>query len=272
MEQKVLIEEQQEILLNIMQKTHEYCEQNGLRYTLAYGTLIGAIRHKGFIPWDNDADIFMPRPDFEWMLKDLRAKDNTMCEDLKIIHYTTDPKYHYSVSRIYDDRTRVKSTALREPPENMGIYMDIFPVDGLWEDPEKHKLNHFLLRFNQRLQSADIYSMKERAGLKQKLKWFMHFLFPGKNNKHCYKIDHYCMQCDYDSHEKLLDTAEYLHFDSYFTHADFDEPILTDFEQYKFYIPQRYHEFLTDGYGDYMTMPPEDKQEVHDFDAVWIRK
>ena len=78
------------------------------------------------------------------------------------------------------------------------------------------------------------------------------------------------MQCDYDSHKKLLDTAEYLHFDSFFTHADFDEPILTDFEQYQFYIPQRYHEFLTDGYGDYMTIPPEDKREVHDFDAEWV--
>ena len=74
MKRKVTYEEQQEILLNILQKTHEYCEKNGLRYCLAYGTLIGAVRHKGFIPWDNDADIFMPRPDFEWMLKDLWKK------------------------------------------------------------------------------------------------------------------------------------------------------------------------------------------------------
>lgn len=263
------ISEQQEILLNIMQKTHEYCEKNGLRYCLTYGTLIGAVRHKGFIPWDNDADIFMPRPDFEFMLQDL--KTNQIAENLKIIHYTTDPKYHYSVSRVYDDRTRVKSTALREPPTEMGIYMDIFPVDGCWTEEEKKSLAYKKLRFNQRLQSADLYAMKDRPGLKAKAKWLTHFLFPGRNNKHSRKIDEYCMRVDYDSREKVIDTAEYLHFDTFLTHEDFDDPILTDFEQYRFYIPRNYHDFLTAGYGDYMQLPPEDAREVHDFGAEWVQ-
>lgn len=264
----ISLQEQQEILLNIMHQTHEYCRKNHLRYCLAYGTLIGAVRHKGFIPWDNDVDIFMPRPDFEWLLNDL--KERQMGDNLSVIHYTTDPKYHYSVARIYDNRTRVRSSALREPPEKMGIYMDIFPVDGYWTKEEKRSIRYKKLRFNQRLQSADLYAMKERKGLKAKLKWISHFFFPGRHNKHPRKIDQYCKQVDYDSREKVIDMAEYLHFDTWLTHEDFNDPILVPFEQFQFYIPQRYHEFLTAGYGDYMTLPPEDAREVHDFDAEWL--
>ena len=268
MGQNLTIKEQQEILLDIMLKTHEYCQAHGLRYCLTYGTLIGAVRHKGFIPWDNDADIFMPRPDFEKFLK--LTQEEPVNEYLRCTNYTTDPKNHYSVIRVYDNRTRIYLNYLREQPTEMGVFLDIFPVDGIWDDGKKHYLQRFGLRFNQRLQSVDLYGQKERPGLKAKLKYMSHFLFPNRNNIHEYKIDHYAKMCDFESHTKVIDTSEYQHFDTYLTHEDFDDPILADFEQYRFFIPRRYHEFLTAGYGDYMQLPPEDKREVHDFDAEWI--
>ena len=63
------IEDIQEVSLNILKQITSVCEREGFRYTLAYGTLIGAVRHKGFIPWDDDIDIQMPRPDYERFLK-----------------------------------------------------------------------------------------------------------------------------------------------------------------------------------------------------------
>lgn len=262
------IEEEQEVLLDLLKKMHDYCGTNKLRYVLAYGTLIGAVRHHGFIPWDNDVDVFMPRPDFE-KLKNL-VKTDPVGENVKYIHYTTDPKYHYSVARIYDARTKVRPAKLCEIPKEMGIYLDIFPVDGVWDDPENHKGWLRKLRFYQRLQSADLYGRSDKSGIKGKLKHIQHILLPDRNNRHERKIDEIAMQCDYDSHDKVIDTAEYLHFNTYLTHEDFDDPILMKFEQYEFNAPRRYHEFLTSGYGDYMQLPPEDKREVHDFGAEWI--
>ena len=262
------IKEEQEVLLNILNALHIYCRAQGLRYVLAYGTLLGAVRHHGFIPWDNDVDVFMPRPDFERM-KEL-VTGHPVGENVKYIHYSTDPGYHYSVARLYDARTRVKPARLCEQPAEMGIYLDIFPVDGIWDDAKGHGLWRKRLRFNQRLQSADLYGRSDKPGIKGKLKYIQHKLIPDRNNKHERKIDEIAMQCDYESHEKVIDTAEYLHFNTYLTHEDFDDPILMRFEQYEFNAPRRYHEFLTDGYGDYMQLPPEDQREVHDFGARWI--
>lgn len=262
------IKEQQEILLNILKQFHDYCEENELRYCLTYGTLIGAIRHKGFIPWDNDADVYMPRPDYEKFFQLVQEKPIT--DYLQVASYRTDPKNHYVVIRIYDTRTKVFFNYLREQPEQMGLFVDIFAIDGIGEDYQKDWINRFRLRFYQRLQSVDLYGQKERPGLKAKLKYLTHFIFPNHNNIHEYRIEQLAQKYDYDSHEKVIDTSEYLRFDTYLTHEDFDHPILTDFEQYRFYIPQRYHEFLTDGYGDYMTLPLEEQREVHDFDAEWV--
>lgn len=262
------IKEQQEILLDIMKQFHDYCEENHLRYCLAAGTLLGAIRHKGFIPWDNDVDIYMPRPDYEKFFQ--LAQEKPIADHLRITNYRMDPTNHYVVIRIYDIRTKIFMHYLREQPEKMGIFVDIFAMDGVGEDRQKDWLNRFRLRFNQRLQSVDLYGQKERKGLKQKLKYLTHYIFPNKGNVHEYKIDQLAQKYDYDHHEKVLDISDYLHFNTYLTHDDFDHPILTDFEQYQFYIPQRYHEYLTDGYGDYMTPPPENEREIHGFDAEWI--
>lgn len=262
------VKEQQQVLLNILKQFHDYCEDNGLRYCLTYGTLIGAVRHKGFIPWDNDADVYMPRPDYERFFQ--LAQEKPITDYLRVTNYRTDPKNHYVVIRIYDTRTKVFFHYLREQPEQMGLFVDIFALDGIGEDYWKDRKTRFWLRFYQRLQSVDLYGQKERPGLKAKLKYLTHFVFPNRNNIHEYKIEQLAQKYDYDSHEQVIDTSEYLRFDTYLTHDDLDHPILTDFEQYQFYIPQRYHEFLTAGYGDYMKIPSESNQEVHDFDAEWI--
>lgn len=263
------IKEEQEILLDLLKKTHDYCEKHQLRYCLTYGTLIGAVRHKGFIPWDNDADIFMPRPDYEKLWK-MTQEGEQIADYTYCTNYRNDPKNHYTVIRVCDSRTEARLPYLREEPTRMGIFLDIFPVDGLWENSKKHWLQQKLLRFNQILQSADLYGKKEHKGLKKKLKYLLPFIFPNRNNRHIYKIDHYAMMCDYETHEKVLDTAEFQHFSAYLTHEDFDNPLLMDFEGYQFKAPRRYHEFLTSGYGDYMQLPPEEKRAVHDFDARWI--
>ncbi|MCQ2512963.1 MAG: LicD family protein [Lachnospiraceae bacterium] len=262
------IKEEQEILLDLLKKTHDFCEENGLRYCLTYGTLIGAVRHQGFIPWDNDVDIFMPRPDYEKFWK--MTHEKPIADYIKCTNYRDDPKNHYSVIRVCNTKTKIYLKYLREQPTDMGIFLDIFPVDGIWDDSKSHWLWRKKLRFNQRLQVSDLYGQRERKGWKKKLRSFLPLIFRNKNNIHEYKIDEYAMMCDYETHEKVIDIAEYQHFNTYLTHEDFDHPLKMPFEQYVFNAPQRYHEFLTAGYGDYMQLPPEEKREVHDFDVELV--
>ena len=117
------IKETQQVELEIMKSLHLYCEKNGLRYCLIYGTLLGAIRHKGFIPWDNDMDIAMPRPDYEKFLQ--LTKESPVGDHLFCLHYTIDEQYHYQVIRVCDARTIVKPPYIREQPKRMGVWVDI---------------------------------------------------------------------------------------------------------------------------------------------------
>ena len=178
------VKECQDIELEIMQKLHLFCEKHNLKYVMVYGTLLGAIRHKGFIPWDNDMDIAMPRPDFERLLELIKTEN--ISDGLYCVHYTTDLRYHYQVVRVCDSRTKVTPTYIREQPEKMGIWVDIFVMDGVWPHPALHPIQQFKLKLNQWLQVADIYAIPGNKGIKSFIKNTVHKLCPVRNNKHEY--------------------------------------------------------------------------------------
>ena len=122
------IAEEQQAELEVMKELHAFCVKHGLRYILAYGTLLGAIRHKGFIPWDNDMDVIMPREDVE-KLVEINKKD-PIGKNVRLFHYTTDANYHYPIVRACNTKTIVQPTYLREMIDDMGVWVDIFPMDG----------------------------------------------------------------------------------------------------------------------------------------------
>ena len=127
-------EEIHEILLNIMQHFHDVCEKNDIYYVMSSGSCLGAVRHKGFIPWDDDVDVFVPRSDYGRMLKALSEAS----ERYKPMDYTINESYYYPFAKLVDT-----FTAGREPVfveiKDYGVYIDIFPVDGLPDDPKARK-------------------------------------------------------------------------------------------------------------------------------------
>lgn len=125
---ELTIKETQAVSLEILYTITQICEKQGLRYSLIYGTLIGAIRHQDYIPWDDDVDIMMPRPDYEKLLKYLEKhiKDYTY---LRVFNCDKCKKYPYMITRISDDRYIIKME--NEKPYGMGIFIDIYPYDGL---------------------------------------------------------------------------------------------------------------------------------------------
>lgn len=262
------VKECQDLELDIMHKFHLFCEKHDLKYIMVYGTLLGAVRHKGFVPWDNDIDIAMPRPYFEKFLE--IAKTEPVAEHLYCAHYRTDPKYHYQVVRLCDDRTKVYAPYIREQPEKMGVWIDIFVIDGVWDHKFLHPIQHMKLRFNQFAQRGDLYGMPGTKGLKNKIKYLLHILFPCKNNQHEYAIDRETQKCSYETHDKVGIAIQRFPLFSFNKEDLENNRVLMPFEQYAFYGPKEWDKFLTFTFGDYMTPPPEEKRQTHDINAEYI--
>lgn len=137
---KLDIKEIQEVSLEILKIVADICEEENLRYYLTYGTLIGAIRHKGFIPWDDDIDIAMPRDDYEKLLRYLRDNADKY-EHLELFDIRTCPEYPYMIARVSDNRYVID--VKNEKPYGMGVFIDIYPLDGLGQT-EKEALKYGL--------------------------------------------------------------------------------------------------------------------------------
>ena len=123
---RISFEEAKRVELDILLHVAKFCDEHGLRYFLAYGTLIGAVRHKGFIPWDDDIDIQMPREDYEKLLE-LYPKENT---DEKYFLLAPEMKgAHHPYAKIIDTRT-VKKELGAKKNNPLGVDIDVFPLDG----------------------------------------------------------------------------------------------------------------------------------------------
>lgn len=131
---RLSLREMQAVLLELLTEFDRICKEYGLRYTLASGTLLGAVRHKGFIPWDDDADVYMPRPDYEKFMR-IIAEDGVLPEHLA---YSKDrgKGTYYCFAKLLDKRYRIKTP---NHIEVKYLYLDIFPIDGVAENEKERK-------------------------------------------------------------------------------------------------------------------------------------
>ncbi|MDE5885516.1 MAG: LicD family protein [Oscillospiraceae bacterium] len=264
---KMKLAEIQQCELGILKHFVDICERNDLRYYLAGGTLLGAIRHKGFIPWDDDIDVLMPRPDYD-KLQTLAAQVNNgryqiASHELKNLHYP--------YCKIYDTTTKIKKCYDSDKTEQ-SLWIDVFPLDGL--PKEKKKVDQIFrkslwLRKLLTVQSSRIGTGKSK--LKIMLKPITKLLLLTFVGMECvsdqivklarkYDFDH----CDYvggivwgyGSKERMVKN-EYL------------PAVTVPFEDMQVNAPGCWETYLTALYGDYMKLPPEDQRINHEMKA-WI--
>jgi len=126
MSQTLTIEEIQAEAMGLLAIFDAFCREHGLRYFMAYGTLLGAVRHQGPIPWDDDVDIVMPRPDYDRFIALYRAQGAAGTK----VFAMGDPGYPLGLAKITSLRTRMVEDALHFP-DDYGVFVDIFPLDGL---------------------------------------------------------------------------------------------------------------------------------------------
>lgn len=259
-------EELKIIQLDILKSVHDFCEQRGLRYSLTYGTLLGAVRHKGFIPWDDDIDIMMPRPDYEIFQRTYAGFNS----DYSVQSYYNDASYWFSFIKVYDKRTLFVEAAARN-----GVYVDIFPIDGMPEEQEDiNKIrNEVSLLVNHDLRWA---TKEYRVRTKKKdrilnyLKYQCRRFMVGSRLDTIKKIDEMFLGNAFESSPMagifffdrmtaVLPRTLYEHY----------KPI--QFEGHMFNSIGDTHLFLKCVYGDYMQLPPEEQRVGrHNIHAYWL--
>jgi len=263
-------DDQKPIILDILKDIDMFCNKNNIRYSLGYGTLLGAVRHKGFIPWDDDIDILMPRPDYNRFINLFKTEnDNNDRKFVTINNYTFTEGYYYPYVKVTDERTLVIENNSKDICK--GLFVDIFPIDGLPENQDN------AIKFIDKCKKIkDIWSLKM---LKlSNCRWTGKIYNLILKTRYSFlplkdvvaKIDKTAQSYDYDSSNYVGAPAwGYTHRDR-FEKKLFEDYTKLSFEGYEFWSISNYELYLTQIYGDYMKLPPiEQQKNYHGFTCYW---
>ena len=248
--------------LNILIKFDEVCKKNGINYSLCGGTLIGAVRHNGFIPWDDDIDVYLMREDYERLIA-LHYEDERY--EIRCHRYTKG--YYYPFVKMVDKRTYIDETWRAE--KDMGIYIDIFPVDVFNYNSQK-ELNTILKKVDFLITVAFMMGHKLSHHRSFSIRYFLKLLmltvtYPFKKQIISF-IDKYASSFGEGGYCCML--IQHAREELVFEKCKLDEIINCNFEGYSCPIYKNYDYMLTRQYGDYMKLPPvNERHSVHGFKA-----
>lgn len=251
------LQELKQIELEIMKCIHDFCIKNEIEYNLAFGSLIGAVRHNGFIPWDDDIDICMLRSDYQRFRKEFPtyAKNH----GLYVAANDTSPLYLRAMAKVCDERT-----LLVEPEyqfsEPIGVFVDVFPVDGTPDNKILRYLHIKRIRLltlcffaglkkdeyftEKRISKKVLRTISKIIGLKRIEK-----MIEASSSKYKAKPTGY-----------VIASAAWLRS---YRFSDLRPVHLAKFEDAEFFIPDNYDSMLRKAYGDYMKLPPEEQRIPH---------
>lgn len=247
--------------LDILKSVHTFCVEHNIKYSLAYGTLIGAIRHKGFIPWDDDIDIIMPRPDYNRFCSTFQVEGLGMLSE-------KDPDYYLNYCRVFDTvNTKCDTLLPISKRYTGGVWIDVFPADGVSDDKDDFVKNidsikkvwmlqlrfrHSLISFPRIIQTCGIKDCLILSAIKLSSLgriFLNHYNEIIRNNA---EMIPYGSTAHWSQIVVLDDGVR-----NYQLCEDFEDTIDTEFEGCSFKIMQGYDRFLRNIYGDYMQLPPE---------------
>ena len=265
MDKIINIEELKQIQLEMLVKIDDFCKKNGIKYFLTAGSLIGAVRHRGFIPWDDDIDIMMLRKDYDMFLKSFNGEFDNLRVNAPELNWN----FYAPFANVFDIRTKIEKKGQTFCNEDMSVKIDIFPFDNLPQSDIVYYITQKVV-----LGLNHIMRVKRMAVPWKELPhrylftkifmgWFPYSLaqriihFIALSNNKSKNSDVFLRTFDIT---KLMRARIDI----------FEDSVYVPFEQYFFPIPVLADEFLRIRFGDYMKLPPvEERKPHHNFDAYW---
>ena len=265
------VEEIQNISFELLSKFHDFCEENHLRYILAAGTLLGAIRHHDFIPWDDDIDVQMPRPDYERFIE---LSKNGIGDNAKVVCWKYMEHPYFAFTKVIDTRTVLKETI--SIPNEIGIYIDVFPTDGLPNSREeiekkfkriKRYKDLLIVRVLKIQKGKTAFSLLKKALIVP----IIRLLYDPQ--KLIERINEIALEDPFEQCDKVAFQVRGYNIKEVTEREKFYTRKLVGFRDKDFYVPSNYDEYLRSLFGDYMQLPPIDQRVTHhDFIAYWRGK
>ena len=249
--------------VDVLDKFVSICEKNKIKYFLAYGTLLGAVRHKGFIPWDDDIDVYM-KPDDYYKFKEIML--NNPVDGYFYQSLETEKYYSLLFAKLRKNNTSVVEEKTKEEKTHNGIFLDIFPLMPFPSQKEAQDKFFIRLTVMKLMIEADLKtrSLYDNYGIVGKILSNVFKIIPRKiRNKIVVGLLRKCLLTN-EVYEKYFCFIDGKTFDK----SSFDKIIKIDFEGKKYFAPKDYDGYLTSMYGDYMTPPPIDDRKGHSFISV----
>lgn len=258
------------VLLELLKVFHDYCILKNLKYYAVAGTALGAARHSGFIPWDDDLDVGMPRNDYEKLIESFNKDFKEKNYYLEGPQNSLDPTFPYPFSKLYDLKTTLVEDFGRKQIKR-GFFLDIFPLDGIGKDLEEGKKTKGSIQKWHIIKNLYLYGKDNDIFVKRLCKQFcrsvIHLIF--RNERGIARIiDEKSKKNDYDKSNYVAALTCY-ELPILIPKFYLGTPTLHKFEEIMIYCPEKIDEYLTLNYGNWRAYPPEAERVPHHTAALY---